>query len=83
MNAVRVIAESWPLVDGRPVRQAQTMIDHLGINCADVAASAAFYDEVLGTLGHSRLMDFGVAIGYGTTTPAFWLSSFEEDGSQP
>lgn len=53
------------------------MIDHFGINCADLAASGAFYDKVLGTLGHVRLMDFGVAVGYGTTQPAFWISTFE------
>jgi catechol 2,3-dioxygenase-like lactoylglutathione lyase family enzyme len=56
------------------------MIDHFGINCADMAASAAFYDKVLGTLGHTRMMDFGVAIGYGTTQPAFWISTFEGMG---
>lgn len=56
------------------------MIDHLGINCADLDASAAFYDSVLGVLGHHRLMDFDVAIGYGTTQPAFWLSTFEGVG---
>ncbi|CUR57149.1 GloA [metagenome] len=56
------------------------MIDHFGINCADLAASAAFYDRVLATLGHSRLMDFGVALGYGTDTPTFWLSTFEGVG---
>ena len=27
------------------------MIDHLGINCADLDASKRFYDTVLGTLG--------------------------------
>jgi catechol 2,3-dioxygenase-like lactoylglutathione lyase family enzyme len=53
------------------------MIDHLGINCRDLAAAAAFYDRVLHTLGHRRLMDHGVAIGYGTDTPDFWLA----DGS--
>ena len=42
------------------------MINHVGINCTDLAASSAFYDAVLGVLGHRRLMDFGVAIGYGT-----------------
>ncbi len=53
------------------------MLDHLGIQCADMAASAAFYDTVLATLGHRRLMDFGVAIGYGTTKPDFWISEFD------
>ena len=45
------------------------MIDHFGINCSDLAAAAAFYDQVLGVLGYTRLMDFGVAIGYGTAGP--------------
>lgn len=52
------------------------MIDHFGINVADLAASARFYDTVLGTLGFTRQMDFGEAIGYGTEGhPDFWLSS--------
>jgi len=59
------------------------MIDHFGINCTDIQASAAFYDEVLATLGHRRLMDFGVAIGYGTDKPDFWLSTFEGMGPNP
>jgi catechol 2,3-dioxygenase-like lactoylglutathione lyase family enzyme len=51
------------------------MIDHLGLQCANLAASAAFYDAVLAPLDGARLMDFGVAIGYGTTgKPDFWLS---------
>src|SRR5450755_1293068 len=37
-----------------------------------------FYDTVLGVLGFSRQMDFGVAIGYGRDgKPSFWIS----DGS--
>ena len=51
------------------------MIDHFGIQCDDMAASAAFYDAVLGRLGYSRLMDFGVAIGYGTDHPQFWIGA--------
>lgn len=57
------------------------MIDHLGINVADIAASARFYDAVLGTLGHRRLMDFGVAIGYGAEQPQFWISTFDGVGA--
>lgn len=57
------------------------MIDHFGINCADLAASATFYDTVLATLGHRRLMDFeGIAVGYGTDKPDFWISRFEDMG---
>jgi len=56
------------------------MIDHLGINCTDVAASAAFYDRVLDVLGHRRIMDFGEAIGYGTDKAEFWLSRQPPEG---
>ncbi len=53
------------------------MIDHFGINVIDLAAAGAFYDRVLGTLGHRRLMDFGVAIGYGTAKPDVWIGTFD------
>lgn len=53
------------------------MIDHFGFQCSDLAASADFYDRVLATLGASRQMDFGVAIGYGTDQhPHFWIGEF-------
>ncbi|MCB1004429.1 MAG: VOC family protein [Acidimicrobiales bacterium] len=50
------------------------MLDHLGIHCRDVAASAAFYDAVLAPLGAGRMMDFGELIGFGAGKPDFWLS---------
>ena len=57
------------------------MIDHFGINCSDLAASSAFYDKVLGVLGFGRVMDFGVAIGYGPAgKPDFWIGSQPEGG---
>jgi catechol 2,3-dioxygenase-like lactoylglutathione lyase family enzyme len=50
------------------------MLDHLSIQCADVAASAAFYDAVLAPLGGRRVLDFGEVIGYGVPPrPEFWL----------
>jgi catechol 2,3-dioxygenase-like lactoylglutathione lyase family enzyme len=50
------------------------MIDHLSIQCADLAASGAFYDAVLAPLGGSRVMDSGDGIGYGTGgRPDFWI----------
>ena len=50
------------------------MLDHLGIQCADLPASAAFYEAVLAPLGATRLMDFGVAIGFGIPPkPDFWI----------
>lgn len=56
------------------------MIDHLGINCSDLARSAAFYDAVLGFLGHTRVVDFAVAIGYGTGGPEFWIGAQPDSG---
>ena len=50
------------------------MLDHLSIQCADVASSAAFYDAVLATLGGERVMDMGVVVGYGIPPkPDFWI----------
>lgn len=54
------------------------MLDHVGMQCANLAASAAFYDAVLAPFGARRLMDFEVAIGYGIPpTPDFWISVFD------
>ena len=50
------------------------MLDHLSIQCADVAKSAAFYDAVLATIGGTRVMDFGEVIGFGVPPkPDFWI----------
>ncbi len=53
------------------------MINHVSIQCADVAASAEFYDGVLGALGGRRVMDFGEVIGYGVDFPSFWIGPFD------
>jgi catechol 2,3-dioxygenase-like lactoylglutathione lyase family enzyme len=54
------------------------MLDHVGFQCADLAASAAFYEAVLAPLGGSRLMDYGVAIGFGIPPmPDFWLGRLD------
>ena len=51
-----------------------TVLDHLSIQCADVASSAAFYDAVLAPLGGERVMEAGPAIGYGVPPhPDFWI----------
>lgn len=50
------------------------MLDHVSIQCADVTASAAFYDQVLAPLGGRRIMERGDVIGYGVPPmPDFWL----------
>ncbi len=53
------------------------MLDHLSIQCADVGASARFYDAVLATIGGERVMEFGDIIGYGVPPmPDFWIGPF-------
>ena len=50
------------------------MIDHVSIQCADVPASAAFYDAVLRPLGGRRLFEDVPAVGFGIPPrPTFWL----------
>jgi catechol 2,3-dioxygenase-like lactoylglutathione lyase family enzyme len=50
------------------------MIDHVSLQCADVQASAAFYDAVLATIGAGRVLDFGDTVGFGAPGSAdFWL----------
>jgi catechol 2,3-dioxygenase-like lactoylglutathione lyase family enzyme len=52
------------------------MLDHIAIQCADVTASAAFYDAVMAPLGGTRVLDFGNVIGYGTPgKPDFWIGA--------
>jgi len=58
------------------VRDDCGVLDHLSIQCADVGASAGFYDEVLAPLGGQRVMDFGATIGYGPPLkPEFWIGN--------
>jgi catechol 2,3-dioxygenase-like lactoylglutathione lyase family enzyme len=57
------------------------MLDHVGINCSDLDSAAGFYDRVLGALGFARVMDVGVAIGYGAQgKPDFWISRQPAEG---
>ena len=50
------------------------MLDHVSIQCADVAASARFYDTVLAVVGGERILEYGEVIGYGVPPmPDFWL----------
>jgi len=61
-------------------RTIVAMLDHLGIQCADLPAASTFYDAVLAPLGGGRIMDFGVAIGYGGADgkPDFWIGAQTE-----
>ena len=60
------------------------MLDHVAIQCADLERAAAFYDAVLAPLGGRRVIDRGIAIGYGVEFPSFWIGPLEADtGSRP
>ena len=50
------------------------MLDHVAVQCDDVAAALAFYDATLAPLGAGRVMDFGEVVGYGSRgKPSFWV----------
>jgi len=50
------------------------VLDHLSIQCDDVAAAARFYDAALGALGAGRVMEFMQAVGYGVgAKPSFFV----------
>lgn len=59
------------------------MIDHVSVQVKDTAASAAFYDRVLATLGGTRLFEReeGAVIGYGKGFPTFWIGPVTTDGA--
>lgn len=50
------------------------LIDHVSIAVRDLAASAHFYDAVLGALGLTRLVERPATIGFGKQYPEFWLN---------
>jgi catechol 2,3-dioxygenase-like lactoylglutathione lyase family enzyme len=51
------------------------MIDHVSIAVRDLAASARFYEQLLATLGMSKLREWpDAAIGYGKKYPEFWIN---------
>jgi catechol 2,3-dioxygenase-like lactoylglutathione lyase family enzyme len=60
------------------------MIDHFGLQTDDFAAAVAWYDAALAPLGYQKLMDYGVAAGYGTPGghPQFWLGVATDDGGR-
>lgn len=55
------------------------MIDHVSIEVADLASAAAFYEKLLTTLGHVKLVTRERTVGFGKSYPEFWLN-LREDG---
>jgi catechol 2,3-dioxygenase-like lactoylglutathione lyase family enzyme len=56
------------------------MLDHLGIQVADVPRAAAFYDAVLAPIGARRMLDYGRAVGFGIDKPDFWVGATTGEG---
>lgn len=57
------------------------MFDHVSIQVADLAASAAFYDTVLAPLGGHAFVRLDDSVGYGTDRPTFWIG--RQSSTQP
>ncbi|MFM2415747.1 MAG: hypothetical protein RL385_470 [Pseudomonadota bacterium] len=51
------------------------MIDHVSIGVRHLAESTRFYDAVLATLGHQRLVTREHTVGYGKRYAELWLNS--------
>ena len=50
------------------------MIDHVSIAVSELAHSARFYEEVLATIGLSKLVEREDTVGFGKRYPEFWLN---------
>jgi catechol 2,3-dioxygenase-like lactoylglutathione lyase family enzyme len=60
------------------------ILDHIGINVKDYAASKAFYEKALAPLGITLVMEYGTAAGFGRDKkPDLWIgqgkTSFQKD----
>ena len=50
------------------------MIDHVSVVVSDLEKSASFYEEVLATIGYSRLIEKVGTVGFGKSYPEFWIN---------
>ncbi len=53
------------------------MLDHVGIQVADIPKATAFYEAVLAPLGYVKVMEVGdgFGVGFGAAgRPQFWIS---------
>lgn len=51
------------------------MIDHASIGVRDLAAAAAFYEQVLAIIGLQKLVVRETTVGFGKRYPEFWLNA--------
>jgi catechol 2,3-dioxygenase-like lactoylglutathione lyase family enzyme len=50
------------------------VIDHVGLEVADLDASKSFYEQALAPLGYAKLMEYPEAVGFGREgKPDFWI----------
>jgi catechol 2,3-dioxygenase-like lactoylglutathione lyase family enzyme len=49
------------------------MLDHVGLEVADLARSARFYDAVMFALGGRRIVSGEHAVAYGRNGPELWI----------
>ena len=49
------------------------MIDHLGFEVSDLAASTRFYDTLFHALGARRMHESEHAVAYGVNAPTIWF----------
>jgi catechol 2,3-dioxygenase-like lactoylglutathione lyase family enzyme len=60
------------------------VLDHVGLNVTDYAASRAFYEQALAPLGWNVVLAFDEwkAVGFGTASkPDFWITEREPYGT--
>jgi catechol 2,3-dioxygenase-like lactoylglutathione lyase family enzyme len=50
------------------------VIDHVGVNVGDLAASRAFYEQALAPLDYSVVIEYQEHIGFGSPFPDFWIA---------
>jgi catechol 2,3-dioxygenase-like lactoylglutathione lyase family enzyme len=58
-------------------REKRTMLDHVSIGVADIAAARRFYDAALKPLGYECLSAGEGSLGYGRDAPALWISAVQ------
>lgn len=54
------------------------MIDHVSVPVSDLARATAFYEKLLATLGHEKLVTRERTVGFGKRYPEFWLNQRED-----
>lgn len=57
------------------MEESPSILSHISLGTNDFERAAAFYDQVLPTLGCRRLMEHPGAIAYGKVYPEFWIQT--------